>query len=180
MNTTEINRSFRRRLALLALVLGGIQTSGASVEQYTISGSRDVADVALRGNGFGDWNYGRGIPLEAGYFIGFYDTHPGASLLRFSVSGLEVGRVKSATVGLFKPRSVSQQGPVDVSVSRVSKANGDWVEGGSASQREPGRQRLRVLSCSSRPVQYCFVGIRPASRDNYVILAFFNIPDRFL
>ena len=76
--------------ALFLSVLGAQAT-----DQFTISGSRDVADVALRGNDFGGWNYGRGILLEAGYFIGLYDTHPGASLIRFNVSGLEVDNVSS-------------------------------------------------------------------------------------
>ena len=68
-------------------------------EKFIISGSKDVADVALRGGDFGSWNYGRGIFLEAGYFIGLYDTHPGASLIRFNVSGLEAGKVSSARLG---------------------------------------------------------------------------------
>jgi CHASE3 domain sensor protein len=34
-------------------------------DTFVIAGSQDVADVALRGNDFGDWNYGRGILLEA-------------------------------------------------------------------------------------------------------------------
>jgi hypothetical protein len=120
--------------------------SAYALEELTITGNKDVADVALRGNDFGAWNYGRGILLEAGHFIGLYDTHPGASLMRFNVSGLEADKVASARLRIYKPRSMSQQGPVEVSVYKVSQANGDWVEGGSASQPEPGAVSWRMKS----------------------------------
>lgn len=135
-----------------------------TLETFTIKGSKDVADVALRGNDFGAWNYGRGILLEAGNFIGLYDTHPGASLIRFNVSGLKADEVYSARMKIYKPRSMSQQGPVEVSVYKVSKANGDWVEGGSASQKEPGAVCWRMKAenkpwageegCSKEGVDY--------------------------
>jgi len=135
-----------------------------TLETFTITGPEDVVDVALRGNDFGAWNYGRGILLEAGNFIGLYDTHPGASLIRFNVSGLEVDEVYTARMRIYKPRSMSQQGPVEVSVYKVSEANGAWVEGGSASQEEPGAVCWRMKSenkpwagepgCSKEGVDY--------------------------
>ena len=125
-----------------AEVLSGAPTPKSfatlTTDTFLITGSRDVADVALRGNDFGRWNYGRGIFLEAGFFVGLYDLHPGASLIRFNVSGLEIDEVSSAKMRIYKPKSMSQQNPVEVSVFKVSEANGDWVEGGSASQEEPG------------------------------------------
>ncbi len=139
-----MKRNLIKLFPILTLLLVAFQGAPAAVQKFTIAGNEDVADVALRGNDFGGWNYGRGILLEAGYFIGLYDTHPGASLLRFNASGLEVDQVKSAIIRLYKPRSMSQQGPVEVSVFQVSKANGDWVEGGSASQREPGAVSWRL------------------------------------
>lgn len=120
-------------------------------EAFLITGSEDVADVALRGNDFGAWNYGRGIFLEAGYFVGLYDLHPGASLIRFNVSGLEVDAVSSAKLRIYKPKSMSQQGPVKVRVFRVSEANGDWVEGGSASQEERGASTWRMKKSGNKP-----------------------------
>jgi len=141
----------------------GYNESGTP-ETFLITGSKDVADVALRGGDFGAWNYGREIFLEAGYFIGLYDTHPGASLIRFNVSGLAADKVSSARLRIYKPRSMSQQGPVEVSVYKVSEANGDWVEGGSASQEEPGAVtwRMKALNkpwageqgCSKQGVDY--------------------------
>ncbi len=139
-------------------------TEAAQSQSFLITGSKDVADLALRGGDFGAWNYGRGIFLEAGFFIGLYDTHPGASLIRFNVSGLEADKVSSAKLRIYKPRSMSQQGPVEVKVYKVSKQNGDWVEGGSASQEEAGASKWRLKSngnpwagaegCSKEGVDY--------------------------
>ena len=117
-----------------------------ATDTFLITGSQDVADAALRGNDFGGWNYGRGIFLEAGFFVGLYDLHPGASLVRFNVSGLEVDEVLSAKMRIYKPKSMSQQNPVHISIYEVSEANGDWVEGGSASQEEPGAVSWRMKS----------------------------------
>lgn len=145
-----IRRNLKRLSSAFPAFFLAIHSSPAVAEQFTISGNQEVADVALRGNGFGGWNYGRGILLEAGYFIGLYDTHPGASLMRFNLSGLEADQVQSAKIRIYKPRSMSQQGPVDLSLHEVSKANGDWMEGGSASQKEPGAVSWRGMT-ADRP-----------------------------
>ena len=43
---------------------------------------------------------------------------------------MEADMVYSAKLRIYKPRSMSQRGPVEVSVYKVSKINGDGVEGG--------------------------------------------------
>jgi hypothetical protein len=123
---------------ILVLVTSGFIT-GAQVNPdstFIISAPKDVADLALRGGDFSSWNYGREIFLEAGYFIGLYDVHHGASLIRFNVSGLQAEKVISARLRLYKPKSMSQQGSVEIRIFKVSKKNGNWVEGGSVSTEE--------------------------------------------
>jgi len=83
----------------------GVSEEGA-VNTFVISGPKDVADLALRGGDFGSWNYGREIFLEAGYFVGLYDVHRGASLVRFNVTGIPANTVISAKFRLYRPRSI--------------------------------------------------------------------------
>ncbi|OVE80273.1 hypothetical protein BVY01_00510, partial [bacterium I07] len=123
-------------ICILLLAVLPLQT--ISAEKFIISDPEDVADVALRGGDFGNWNYGRGLFLETGYFIGLYDTPPAASLIRFNLTGLRARTVQSAKFRIYKLKSMSQKGSVDVHVYSVSEANGNWVEGGSESKREEG------------------------------------------
>ena len=125
---------------LSLLVLLSLPTSAtlSESEAFVVSDASRVEDVALRDRAYGDWNFGAGPFLEAGFMPGLYEIHHGASLIRFNLSGLECKTVTSARLRLYKPKDYVQMSRVTVTIHAVKHADRSWKEGGSECAPEEG------------------------------------------
>lgn len=126
-----------RRISVGLLTVSLMAAFVCRAETFTVSSPERVEDAALWDREFSRWNFGSGPLLEAGRVPGLYEVHSSVSLIRFDLSGLECGKVKTAVLRLYKPNSFVQRCPVDVRVFEVAPANARWKEGCLEAAEDP-------------------------------------------
>lgn len=128
------NRSTRRlpivsASLVVVTILGLFAAAFAQADDFVISAPGDVQDTALLDGEFAAWNFGSSPLLEVGFMGGIYAEHHAVSLLRFDLSDLPRGKISSAKLRLYKPKSFVQTAPVVLRVHEILGANLDWAEG---------------------------------------------------
>ncbi|MDB4923069.1 DNRLRE domain-containing protein [Mucilaginibacter sp.] len=124
-------------------------------QKIVISAVKDVEDVTLRQSKetFGaytywsQWNFGKSQILDIGYATSVWNEYYGVTLIRFNLSGIASGAIKSAKFRIYKPKCITQiTKKIPIYLHEIEPANADWRAGEMESmpQKNASSWKLKI------------------------------------